>query len=178
MPADRAGSICARSSASAASGARCRRRLATSRQKKPSSSIRPEERLTVERKSMTPQTARPRRLEMGEVLAAEGDDVFRRGLGFGLQGHKRAGRLAPLLIWTGHDRCFEYGRMPVEDNSTSMVEMFSPPEMMMSFERSLSSNRGIPAGTGAFPNLCDNRNRQRRQRAPCAVLPRGGGGSL
>jgi hypothetical protein len=58
MPADRAGSICARSSASAASGARCRRRLATSRQKKPSSSIRPEERLTVERKSMTPQTAR------------------------------------------------------------------------------------------------------------------------
>jgi hypothetical protein len=58
MPADRAGSICARSSASAASGARCRRRLATSRQKKPSSSIRPEERLTVERESMTPQTAR------------------------------------------------------------------------------------------------------------------------
>jgi hypothetical protein len=56
-----------------------------------------------------------RRLEMGEVGAAEGDDVFRRGFGFGLQGHKGARCFAPHRIGTRHHRRFEHGGVSVED---------------------------------------------------------------
>jgi len=48
IPAACARSICARNSAFAASGTKYRRKLATSRQRKPSSSISPDTWLTVE----------------------------------------------------------------------------------------------------------------------------------
>jgi len=86
-----------------------------------------------------PEDHGPGRLEAGEVGAAEGDDIFRRGVGFGFEGHKGAGRFTPHRIGARHHRRLEHGRVPIEDILNLDREMFSPPEMMISVERSFSS---------------------------------------
>src|ERR1051326_3695065 len=53
----------------------------------------------------------PRHLEARESLAAEGDHLIRGGLPPRLQGHERAGALAPFLVGPRHHGGFHHGRM-------------------------------------------------------------------
>jgi hypothetical protein len=76
------------------------------------------------------------RLEVRQMLPAEGAQFGGRGLNARAKDHERMGRLAPLLVEkpTTAASCTAGCRSRV--HSTSTEEMFSPPLMMTSFNRS------------------------------------------
>src|SRR5262249_13954919 len=53
-----------------------------------------------------------RRLEVGDVLLAELDDLGLGGLPAGLEGHEGLGPLAPFFIRDGHYRALHHARVP------------------------------------------------------------------
>src|SRR5881227_883847 len=83
---------------------------------------------------------RARRLEVREMLATPGDQLelgdARR---VRLEQHERTWRLAPLLVRSGDDRGLHDLRMAVKAVLDFQRADVSPPEMMMSLARSLTS---------------------------------------
>src|SRR4051794_19677556 len=92
--------------------------------------------------------------EARQALAAERDDFLLSGLPTFFQLNECAWNLAPFLVRARHDRHADHGRMAAQHVLDFHDEMFSPPEMMTSLERSLVLQPGLmSSGSAALPHF-------------------------